>query len=419
METSIVLSWIINNNQLSRELDLPEGKVLLSQYYLQNLLPPTCKFVSLSAVVQFGEVKTKMEIPSHKDIEGNIHFLIESSLSKEFFIDHTETTFFVSDSNEQKLNDFSFESTQKYGDICIQISDKSDSSSSKEVLLGEEGSSSDIQILAGSSTGKYSNDDSPYLQSGLQTPTSHQSIIPYLLNCGRGKRLQNLLLMSSNSSNVLEVPTTYNGLCVFELPPTFGKVSNMEGMQQKYDGHVWSRPRKSNLSVPANVNLSYCLGHFECRNYSCIYYKSNKKCNDRFFVGYLENQVSKGLPAEEERSKIACQYCKQIVYCLETCSCSVYYVIPPDSSMTRLFIHQGEHSHPVEPGTSRAAIERLKKLVSTCLKFNKDSGPRKLQMLIARKLLMESLTTENSGECSERNLNSFLEELIPLIENQR
>ena len=110
----------------------------------------------------------------------------------------------------------------------------------------------------------------------------------------------------SNSIKVQEVPTTYNGLCVFELPPTFGKVSNMEGMQQKYDGHMWSRPRKSNLSVPANVKLSYCLGHFECRNYSCTYYKNNKKCNDRFFVGYLENQISKGLPAEELRSKITC-----------------------------------------------------------------------------------------------------------------
>lgn len=87
--------------------------------------------------------------------------------------------------------------------------------------------------------------------------------------------------------------------------------------------------------------------------------------------------------------------------------------------MTRLFIHQGDHSHPVEPGTSRAAVERLKKLVSTFLKFNKGSGPRKLQMLIARKLLMESLTSENTGEFSERDLNNFLEELIPLIQNQR
>ena len=87
--------------------------------------------------------------------------------------------------------------------------------------------------------------------------------------------------------------------------------------------------------------------------------------------------------------------------------------------MTRLFIHQGKHTHPVEPGTSRAFIDKLKKMVSTFLKFNRGSGPRKLQMLIARKLLMESLTSEISGEVTDRDLNNFLEELIPLIENQR
>ena len=226
-------------------------------------------------------------------------------------------------------------------------------------------------VLIDSSSRKQSYDDSPCLQSALEVPISKESIIPFLLNCGTGKRLQHLLLTASNSTKVQEVPAIYNGLCVFELPPTFGKVSNMEGMQQKYDGHMWSRPRKSNLSVPTNVKLSYCLGHIECNNYSCTYYKNNKKCNDRFFVGYLENQISKGLPAEELRSKITCQYCKEVVYCLETCSYSAYYVIPSSSCMTRLFIHQGKHTHPVEPGTSRASIERLKKLVSTFLKFNR------------------------------------------------
>ena len=103
------------------------------------------------------------------------------------------------------------------------------------------------------------------------------------------------------------------------------------------------------------------------------------------------------------------------MYCLKTYTCFVYYVIPTKSSMKRLFIHQGEHSHLVEPGTSRGAIERIKKLVCTFLKFNKGSGPQKLQMLIARKMLMESLTSESLGDFNESNLNNFLEELIPLI----
>ena len=46
-------------------------------------------------------------------------------------------------------------------------------------------------------------------------------------------------------------------------------------------------------------------------------------------------------------------------------------------------INQGEYNHLVEPGTSRAAIERLRKLVGTFLNYNRGSGPRKLQILVA------------------------------------
>ena len=123
MATTVTLSWNVKKNQISRELHLPEGSVLLSEYYLQNLLPPTCKFVSLFAIVQFGEIKTQMEIPSHKDIDGNNHFLLETTLSKEFFMEHTETMF-IADSDDDKLNDFSFDSTPKYSGTCVEISDE-------------------------------------------------------------------------------------------------------------------------------------------------------------------------------------------------------------------------------------------------------------------------------------------------------
>ena len=128
----------------------------MSEYFLQNLLPPSCKFVLVCTVVQFGKVKTHMEIPSHKDLEGNTHFVIESSLSKEFFINHTESTLYVSDSNDKKLNDFSFYSTPKDFEQCIQISDQSDSTASKKDVQEEDTSSSDIQILGDCSMGKQS-----------------------------------------------------------------------------------------------------------------------------------------------------------------------------------------------------------------------------------------------------------------------
>ena len=150
-----------------------------------------------------------------------------------------------------------------------------------------------------------------------------------------------------------------------------------------------------------------------------LYYKTNQRFNDRFFNGFLENAVSKGLPAKEQRAQITCQYCKHVVSCLQACSCSIYYIILEDINMSRLMIHQGEHNHLIEPGPSRAAIERLRKLVGTFLNYNTGSGPRKLQMLVARQLLMDSLTTDVNESMGEIELNNFLEELIPLVQNQR
>ena len=40
-------------------------------------------------------------------------------------------------------------------------------------------------------------------------------------------------------------------------------------------------------------------------------------------------------------------------------------------------------------------------------------------MLIAKKMLMETLTPQHTADLSENDLNKFLEELIPLIQNKR
>ena len=71
-----------------------------------------------------------------------------------------------------------------------------------------------------------------FMHSG-KAPPIPKSIVSFLLNCGKGKRLQKLLLQCSNHFVVQEVPRVYDGFCSFELPPTYGKGSNMESMQQK------------------------------------------------------------------------------------------------------------------------------------------------------------------------------------------
>ena len=54
-------------------------------------------------------------------------------------------------------------------------------------------------------------------------------------------------------------------------------------------------------------------------------------------------------------------------------------------------VHVGHHMHEVQIGTSRAAIERIRKMVSSVLQVNRNNGPRRVQMIVARKLLIDAI----------------------------
>ena len=141
------------------------------------------------------------------------------------------------------------------------------------------------------------------------------------------------------------------------------------------------------------------------------------KYNDAFFHGHLDRQVSMGYPASEGKSKITCHYCEKTVNCASIFTCKIYYVMPKDATMTHLVIHVGEHCHNVCPGTRRAALEKVRSLVSTVLKIEKG-GPRKIHMLVARQMIFESLTKEDDLEATDVELNHFLEEMMPLVQNR-
>ena len=107
---------------------------------------------------------------------------------------------------------------------------------------------------------------------------------------------------------VNEIPSIYNGTVCFELPATFGNQKRMYGMEQKFDGHFWTRPAQSNMAVQCTVHLSYCLGHLMCHRVTCAHYLNEKKFNDTYFHGHLDKHINKGYLAIEEKSKIICHY---------------------------------------------------------------------------------------------------------------
>ena len=48
-----------------------------------------------------------------------------------------------------------------------------------------------------------------------------------------------------------------------------------------------------------------------------------------------------------------------------------------------------------------------------------NSGPRKIQMITARHLLLRSLINDQDCIKEDQELENFLEELMPLVQNQR
>ena len=117
-------------------------------------------------------------------------------------------------------------------------------------------------------------------------------------------------------------------------------------------------------------------------------------------------------------SSLACFYCRASAYCYDSCEAMVYYVMPKDVSCTRLMVHIGKHHHPIQPGSSRLARDRVKEGVRKVLLADRTTSPRKVQMDVARDIFMGAFMVRHklpSDNLDEKELAGQLEEIIPLI----
>ncbi|MCO5552305.1 hypothetical protein L7F22_005816 [Adiantum nelumboides] len=87
--------------------------------------------------------------------------------------------------------------------------------------------------------------------------------------------------------------------------------------------------------------------------------------------------------------------------------------------MTRLIVHIGQHLHEAQSGTSRVAIERIRKMVRNVINVDKNNGLRRVQMIVARQLLLDDIIGNEERHMGDCELSNILEEMIPLIQNQR
>jgi hypothetical protein len=83
------------------------------------------------------------------------------------------------------------------------------------------------------------------------------------------------------------LPTIFDGDVFFELPPVFLVVhrpSQMQGMDRKYDGHVWCKVITTNIknSFDLSFTKTCCLHHLRCLHDDYVNFVRVGSCNEIF-----------------------------------------------------------------------------------------------------------------------------------------
>ncbi len=77
--------------------------------------------------------------------------------------------------------------------------------------------------------------------------------------------------------NDSSIPITFNGNIIFELLPIrrpIGHFGQMQGMDHKYNGHVWCKMKTSNIKNNFGLGCknTWCLRHLCCLNDFCEHF---------------------------------------------------------------------------------------------------------------------------------------------------
>lgn len=213
--SSIILSWKVDGMLLQREVSLRDNEVLLSAFFLHSLLPPHCKLLGLSAIIETEDKKSsEVSVAPRSDHEGNEHYLLDGTLSKTYRIAHSHDCVYVSDSMETPEDDtpnmFQFTSRgSKSTPLCVDDEAMSDvhfdTQEEDHVIQGSQHNPIVIPV---------DNDDADAERS---------SIINWIKESTGAAKLKSLLSNCGDPIQVEELPAVYDGTVCFELPPAFGK----------------------------------------------------------------------------------------------------------------------------------------------------------------------------------------------------
>jgi hypothetical protein len=147
------------------------------------------------------------------------------------------------------------------------------------------------------------------------------------------------------------LPPRFHENCMFVLPPIgissyYTKAKSMDGMDKRYDGHVWTKTQTTNITndIGLAFQSSTCVGHLECHNPTCDYLQRahcTSTLNDIDFDGFTKQPFTVGGPLPLG-STLICRICKEPPKCIAPCHAKIIYVHGNDTTQCAC-IHMGNH----------------------------------------------------------------------------
>ena len=216
------------------------------------------------------------------------------------------------------------------------------------------------------------------------------------------------------------LPPSFNGDVIFELPAantcnTSSQAKQMAGMDKRYDGHVWTKTKTTNIVNHSGLTFrtSVCIGHVRCMNSTCAFLNRVHHLND---VNELEWEGMSVVPLDvgdkhPPSSTLLCKFCKEPPCCIARCNARVYYVCG-NSTLTRAFIHLGIHKHPVKDGELRDMQERTRDLIGEQMERT-PSATNSAIIMDATKELLGDLLLRPDGELPK---TLDLSKLMPVLD---
>lgn len=187
-------------------------------------------------------------------------------------------------------------------------------------------------------------------------------------NSGASSLLKDIDFQGIAKRYVRYLPREFNGDILFEFQPilmsTSGSISLLAGMDRRYDGHVWTQTKTTNIRNTDLIKFRYahCVGHLRCGNSLCSHVRNHGRPNETSWDGVSTNPLAVG-SLEEQRASLICSHCKLRPECIGTCPAKMLYVVHNRHDLTRACVHIGRHAHPVALGECRETIQTVKKLV--------------------------------------------------------